>query len=627
MKTEQYIPEISVLMPTYNQSAFISRALESLINQSFRNWELIIVNDGCTDDTEKIVNEFLSDERIIYLRNFHNEGLGNSLNKALTIARGSFIAYLPSDDVYFESHLETLYTTLRTNPDSVLAYSGTRYNYNRYTRENVPDHPVQLVQVLHRATGVRWLEREELVTDDLNKMFWEELKTTGKFVGTNEISCEWVCHPDQRHKKIREPLGGINLYRSYYQVRHPLRFHSSVGNYMDEYKRFSAFKSPVKIHAKDKLKILLVGELAYNPERIMALEEQGHELYGLWMKEPYWFNYVGPLPFGHIKTLNRETWREEVEQIEPDIIYGLLNWQAVPFVNEILIENPDIPFVWHFKEGPFICMEKGIWKELVNLYTHSDGQIYTSPEMRQWFSDFLPEYSRENTFILDGDLPKMDWFRKKKLPLLSEVTEEIHTVVPGRPIGLHPHIVEELATEKIHLHFYGDFTQGQWKEWIEESRRLAPGYLHIHPNVDQDQWVEEFSKYDAGWLHAFDSLNFGEIRRATWDDLNMPARMATLALSGLPFIQKDNEGHIVATQTFARNMDIGIFFKDIPDLSRQLRNKKRMNELRDNVWNQRKVFTFDHHADSLVTFFRKIIAKKKEVTMPKDTVTSLANLF
>ena len=55
----------------------------------------------------------------------------------------------------------------------------------------------------------------------------------------------------------------------------------------------------------DDLKILLVGELAYNAERVLALEERGHKLYGLWTPEPYWWNTVGPLPFGHVEDIPR----------------------------------------------------------------------------------------------------------------------------------------------------------------------------------------------------------------------------------------------------------------------------------------------------------------------------------
>jgi hypothetical protein len=130
--------------------------------------------------------------------------------------------------------------------------------------------------------------------------------------------------------------------------------------------------------APDGLKILLVGELAYNVERILALEERGHRLYGLWMPNPDWWNTVGPLPFGQVQDIAYENWVDEVKRIRPDVIYALLDWKAVPFVHEVPRRNPGIPFVWHFKEGPFICLEHGWWDKLVELYIRSDGQIYVS---------------------------------------------------------------------------------------------------------------------------------------------------------------------------------------------------------------------------------------------------------
>lgn len=607
-------PEVSVIMPIYNQASFLSRAMEGLKAQSLDDWELIIINDGSTDHTDEIIKHFLKDTRISYFKNPTNEGLGNALNMGLDLAQGKYIAYLPSDDIYYSNHLMSLYLLLKTDSQVILAYSGLRHHYNRYSTGILNDWP-QLVQVMHRRTDKRWVAREELVTDDLNFMFWDRLKDEGDFIGTEIISCEWVNHPEQRHKKILEPEGGINPYRSYYKVNQPLRFKSSVGNFIDEYEKYANFRKPRELSSTKGLTILLVGELAYNPERILALEERGHRLYGLWTQKPHWFNYVGPLPFGNIETLDVDHWKEQIEAIKPDIIYGLLNWQAVPFAHKILTEKTNIPFVWNFKEGPFICLEKGYWKELIELYTYSDGQIYTSPEMKEWFKGFLPEYEDQNTIILDGDLPKKDWFFQKRSTLLSDSDGEIHTVVPGRPIGLHPHVVADLARQKIHLHFYGDYTQGQWKEWIEETMLLAPGYLHTHVNVDQKYWVEEFSQYDAGWLHTFESQNFGEIRRANWDDLNYPARIATLALSGVPFLQRDNSGHIVATQALIEKHDIGILFKNIQDLSDQLHDKQRMSRLRENIWRKRSLFTFDHHADFLIEYFRSIIEKNKFTTL------------
>ena len=191
---------------------------------------------------------------------------------------------------------------------------------------------------------------------------------------------------------------------------------------------------------------------------------------------------------------------------------------------------------------------------------------------------------------------------------LSARDGEIHTVVPGRPIGLHPHTVAELAGEGIHLHFYGDFTHGQWRGWIRDAQALAPRHLHLHANVDQRAWRGEFSRYDAGWLHAFASTNEGELRRANWDDLNYPARLSTLAAAGLPMIQRDNRGAIVATQTLARALDIGVFYGSIAELADKLRDRPALDAIRARVEANRHRFSFDAHVPELVGFFREVIA-------------------
>jgi glycosyltransferase involved in cell wall biosynthesis len=609
------LPSVSVLMPTYKQEHFLSRAIESLKAQTLTDWELIIVDDGSPDETHLVTATYLSDTRIHYHRLECNRGLGFALNYAMSLAQAPLIAYLPSDDVYYADHLQSLITCLRDSPQAVLSYSGVRYHYNRSALGQIPVAPLQLVQVMHHLSLDRWTEREELTTDDLDRMFWIKLRSKGNFLGTQRVSCEWVDHPRQRHKILQEPLGGINTYRSYYQVKQPLRFHTSVGNFIDEGEHYRKFRErPDTPPGKDGLRILLVGELAYNAERILALEERGHRLYGLWMPAPYWYNTVGPLPFGHVEDIPYSKWRRAVRDIQPDVIYALLNWQAVPFAHKVLIENPGIPFVWHFKEGPFICLEKGIWEELIDLYRYSDGQIYSSPEMRDWFATVVPSLMKNGlAHVLDGDLPKSDWFvdsNNLRLRPIPTSDGAFHTVIPGRPIGLTPSLVQELAAYNIHLHFYGDFTQGQWSNWIEKAGDLAPNHLHLHKQVDQEHWVSEFSRYDAGWLHFIRSENEGDLRRANWDDLNYPARLATLVAAGLPLLQYDNSGATVATQSIARNLDIGIFFTTIKQLREQLEDEAHVNRLRDNVWIKRKLFTFDYHVDRLVAFFRQVMQKK-----------------
>ena len=158
---------------------------------------------------------------------------------------------------------------------------------------------------------------------------------------------------------------------------------------------------------------------------------------------------------------------------------------------------------------------------------------------------------------------------------------------------------------------YSDVIHGLWRPWIEEAQRIAPDHLHLHRNVDQEQWIPEFSQYDAGWLHLFQSDNEGDLRRATWNDLNYPARIATLLAAGVPLLQYDNRDAVVATQSLARQLDIGLFFTNMAQLGEQARDEARMARLRDNAWRQRAAFTFDHHADRLVAFFRQVIDRRK----------------
>jgi glycosyltransferase involved in cell wall biosynthesis len=157
-------------MPTFRQAAFAPRAIASLLAQSFADWELVVVNDGSPDATDEAVAPFAGDGRVRYERLPENLGLGHALNVGRDLLRADLIAYLPSDDVYHADHLATLVALLDAAPEAVLAYAGVRHNSTRIALGQIEGEPLQLVQTLHRRTPDRWLEREELTTDDLDRM-------------------------------------------------------------------------------------------------------------------------------------------------------------------------------------------------------------------------------------------------------------------------------------------------------------------------------------------------------------------------------------------------------------------------------------------------------------------------
>ena len=603
-------------MPTYKQAQFITRAIESLKLQTFANWELIIVNDGSPDSTREIITPFLEDSRIRYYENPTNKGLGFCLNRAIGYSSYDLIAYLPSDDIYYQDHLCTLYEVLQNDPLAVLTYS-------KLDLKGDEKKTLQLVQLLHRKTPDLWIERSELVSDDYNRLFLHKL--AGKVVEAKHKTCEWTEHPEQMSKIINEKFGGgLYRYKLFYNVFEPLLFQSSYGNLINEKELYKGFQAKIGRSSEDRpLKILIVGELAFNPERIYALEERGHKLYGLWMRKPIFFNTIGPLPFGNVENIPYENWRAKVQEIKPDIIYALLNCQAITFAHEILMHTREIPFVWHFKEEPFYSIKTGTWKELFELYSLCDGRIFINEPCRDWFAQVLPHQDTP-TFILDGDLPKRDWFSGERSPLLSERDGEIHTVLPGRAIGLFPMDIKTVIKQKIHLHFYGELYHNPVINDIRSVlSRWRRRYLHLHPHCDQTSWLKEFSQYDAGWLHIFDSRNQGELMQANWNDLNYPARIATFGAVGLPMLHKDNSGHLAAMDSLTKKLDIGIPFRSFKELGKIFKNKARMKAVRDNAWNNRKFFYFDHFADDLVVFFEKVIKYKRKMNNAKKHLAGL----
>ncbi len=107
---------VSVLLPVYNCEKYAADAIDSILTQSFDDFELIIVNDGSTDRSDEIVRSY-TDQRIVYLENDQNVGLVRSLNSGLSIARGVFIARMDADDISFPGRFEKQVSYLHDHPE------------------------------------------------------------------------------------------------------------------------------------------------------------------------------------------------------------------------------------------------------------------------------------------------------------------------------------------------------------------------------------------------------------------------------------------------------------------------------------------------------------------------------
>ena len=107
---------VSVVMPAYNAEKYISEAIQSVLNQTYRNFELIIVDDGSTDKTWQIIQSY-NDSRIIAIRHQQNKGVAEARNTALNIAKGKWVALIDADDVWLPERLEKLAGILEESGD------------------------------------------------------------------------------------------------------------------------------------------------------------------------------------------------------------------------------------------------------------------------------------------------------------------------------------------------------------------------------------------------------------------------------------------------------------------------------------------------------------------------------
>lgn len=106
---------VSIITPSYNTARFIAKTIESVLAQTYKSWEMIIVDDCSTDNTDKVVEPYLEDKRIRYLKNEKNSGAAISRNYALREAKGKWIAFLDSDDLWLPEKLEKQIAFMKNN--------------------------------------------------------------------------------------------------------------------------------------------------------------------------------------------------------------------------------------------------------------------------------------------------------------------------------------------------------------------------------------------------------------------------------------------------------------------------------------------------------------------------------
>ena len=97
---------VSIIVPVYNTEKYLSKCLDSIVNQTYKNLEIILINDGSTDNSKAICEDFAKKDKRIQVINKENSGVSVSRNKGLSLAKGNYIAFIDADDYAELNYIE-----------------------------------------------------------------------------------------------------------------------------------------------------------------------------------------------------------------------------------------------------------------------------------------------------------------------------------------------------------------------------------------------------------------------------------------------------------------------------------------------------------------------------------------
>jgi glycosyltransferase involved in cell wall biosynthesis len=210
MTNTQSDPIVSVVMPVYNAEKFLREAIDSILRQTFEDFELIIINDGSTDKSQAIINYYAAiDSRIVAVEQ-PNHGVVYTANKAIEMARGKYIARMDADDVSLADRLLQEVNLLNSHPHTVLVCSSFEVfddsGVFRY-RDITPPYNRDLKRALYLrnpiANGSTMIRKQALIDAGLfEEIFaedfhmWMKLAHLGDFEATSTVLYRWRMNPN-----------------------------------------------------------------------------------------------------------------------------------------------------------------------------------------------------------------------------------------------------------------------------------------------------------------------------------------------------------------------------------------------------------------------------------------------
>jgi glycosyltransferase involved in cell wall biosynthesis len=213
MSNYQNKPKISIILPVYNAARFLRESLDSILDQTFSDFEVIAVDDGSVDGSPYILKQYQKrDKRLRVYYNAKNQGVSRTANKAIKLAQGDYIARMDADDVMIKNRLQLQYEFLKNNPEYVLVGGQVRLideDGNHKRIKNFPLNHKEIKSMMYLACPVQqatimvnrsklpedfvWYENGMNTAEEVELLF--KLLNYGKFKNLKQIVHDYRQHP------------------------------------------------------------------------------------------------------------------------------------------------------------------------------------------------------------------------------------------------------------------------------------------------------------------------------------------------------------------------------------------------------------------------------------------------
>ena len=232
---------VSIIMPTYNCGNFIERTIDSIISQTYNNWELIVVDDCSKDNTEEVLKKYKKDKRINYVKLKKNSGAAVARTESMKRAKGNYMAFLDSDDLWYPEKLEkqlkfmkdndydftcTAYEQIdeNDNPLNKIIKAKIKANYNRI----LLDCPVGNSTVMYNVTKLGKFEVPNIRKRNDDALWLQIIKKAKYIYGYDEVLMKYRIRQNsissnklslvKYHWKLYREIEHLSIIRSIFHI-------------------------------------------------------------------------------------------------------------------------------------------------------------------------------------------------------------------------------------------------------------------------------------------------------------------------------------------------------------------------------------------------------------------------